>query len=194
MASVLTHRAPRPWAWADAADAAAHRSWRQTGLGLLRIGFGLVYAVDAWFKWQPAFLGNVAGYLTGAMHGQPAAIRAWIGLWAGLVGAAPHAFGYAVALGETAVAIGLVLGLLSNLTCGVGALLALMIWSTAEGFGGLYHAGATDVGTAIIYALVFAGLFLAQAGRHLGLDRRLAPLLGRWDILASGPAEPHAEA
>jgi len=81
-----------------------------------------------------------------------------------------------------------VLGLFSNLTFAVGALLSLMIWSTAEGFGGPYRAGSTDIGTAIIYALVFAGLFLAAAGRSIGLDRRLGPALGRWAFLASGRA------
>jgi len=40
--------------------------WRQTGIGLLRIAFGLVWAIDAWFKWQPAFINNFTNYLTGA--------------------------------------------------------------------------------------------------------------------------------
>jgi hypothetical protein len=30
--------------------------WRLTGIGVLRIVFGLVWAVDAWFKWQPDFI------------------------------------------------------------------------------------------------------------------------------------------
>jgi hypothetical protein len=30
--------------------------WRLTGIGLLRIAFGLVWAIDAWFKWQPDFI------------------------------------------------------------------------------------------------------------------------------------------
>jgi nitrite reductase (NO-forming) len=35
---------------------------------------------------------------------------------------------------------------------------SLLIWSTAEGFGGPYTSGASGIGTAIIYAVVFAGL------------------------------------
>jgi nitrite reductase (NO-forming) len=35
---------------------------------------------------------------------------------------------------------------------------SLLIWATAEGFGGPYTSGASDIGTAIIYAVVFAGL------------------------------------
>ncbi len=35
---------------------------------------------------------------------------------------------------------------------------SVLIWATAEGFGGPYTSGAADIGTAIIYAVVFAGL------------------------------------
>jgi len=60
---------------------AALASWRLTGIGILRIVFGLVWAVDAWFKWQPDFTGNFSDYLTGALKDQPAAVKAWIDLW-----------------------------------------------------------------------------------------------------------------
>jgi nitrite reductase (NO-forming) len=48
-----------------------------------------------------------------------------------------------------------------------------LVWTTAEGFGGPYKAGSTDIGTAIIYVLVFAGLYLAGAGRTLSVDAYL---------------------
>jgi hypothetical protein len=32
----------------------------------------------------------------------------------------------------------------------------MLVWSTAEGFGGPYTSGASDIGTAVVYALVFA--------------------------------------
>ncbi len=32
--------------------------WRLQGIGVLRIVFGLVWAIDAWFKWQPDFINN----------------------------------------------------------------------------------------------------------------------------------------
>jgi len=168
--------------------------WRTSGIGLLRIVFGLIWAVDAYFKWLPDFRNNLDDYLTGALKDQPAAVHAWIGFWVNTVGVNPHAFGYAVAAAETAVALGLILGLLSNLTNIGGTLLSLVIWSTAEGLGGPYKAGSTDVGAAIIYALVFAGLFLASAGLYVGLDRWLTPVLGRFGVLASGPLEVSRDA
>jgi uncharacterized membrane protein YphA (DoxX/SURF4 family) len=161
-------------------------SWRLNGLGFLRIVFGIIWLIDAWFKWQPEFIGKFADYLTGALDGQPAVVQAWINLWINIVNVNPRALAYLVALGETAIAVGLIFGVLSNLTYLGGILLSLVIWSTAEGFGGPYAPGSTDIGSAVIYVLVFAGLFLTSSGLYLGLDRQLTPLLGRWGGLASG--------
>jgi len=156
------------------------------GFGLLRIAFGLVWAIDASFKWQPNFIIHFTDYLTGALDGQPPAVQAWITFWIHIVKVDPHAFAYLVAIGETALALSLILGAFSNLMTVVGILLSLVIWSTAEGFGGPYVPGSADIGAAIIYVLVFLGLFLASAGRSFGLDEWLTPLLGRWSFLASG--------
>ncbi len=168
-------------------------SWRTTGIAMLRILFGLIWAIDAWFKWQPDFINKFSDYLTGALDGQPAAVQAWINFWINIVQVNPRVFAYIVALGETAVAVGLILGVLSNLTNLGGALLSRVIWSTAEGFGGPYQPGSTDIGAAVIYVLVFAGLFLVNAGLVWGLDQRLTPVLGRWGILASGPLPQSTE-
>ena len=170
-------------------DSVALTSWRMKGMGILRIAFGLVWAVDAWFKWQPDFVNNLSSYLTGSLDGQPGWVQAWIDFWINIIKVDPHVFAHLVAIGETAVAIGLIFGLFSNLTYIVGILLSVVIWTTAEGFGGPYTAGSTDIGAAIIYVLVFAGLFLASAGLYWGVDRYLAPLLGRFTFLASGASD-----
>lgn len=161
-------------------------AWRLKGFGVLRIVFGVVWGIDAWFKWQPDFVNSFTTYLTGAQGGQPWLVHHWIGFWINTVGINPTFFAYATAVGETAIAVALILGAFTNLTSIVGTLLAVVIWSTAEGFGGPYHAGSTDVGAAIIYVLVFAGLFLGAAGLYYGLDRKLTPALGRFGYLASG--------
>ena len=160
--------------------------WRVKGIAVLRIIFGLVWLVDAWFKWQPGFINQFADYLTGALEGQPATVQAWINFWINIVNVDPHVFAHVVAISETAIALGLIFGAFSNLTNYGGALLALVIWSTAEGFGGPYVPGSADIGSAIIYALVFTGLFLSNAGLVWGLDSWLTPKLGRFGWLASG--------
>lgn len=161
-------------------------SWRQTGFGYLRIIFGVVWSIDASFKWSPAFINNFADYVVQAAQGQPLMERAWIYFWINVIKVDAHAFAYFVAAAETLIAISLLLGLFSNLTYVGGAALSMVIWSTAEGFGGPYVRGSTDIGTAIIYALVFVALFLANAGRYVGLDGLLGPRLGPLRLLASG--------
>jgi len=160
-------------------------------IGLLRIAFGLVWLIDAQFKWRPAFVDHLASYLSGALPGQPAIVQGWIHLWIDVVNVNPVAFAYLVALAETALAVGLILGLFSNLAYLGGAVLALMIWTTAEGFGGPYVVGSTDIGAAIIYVFVFALLYLTRAGLSMGVDRWLGPRLGRYAWLASGT--PYAQ-
>jgi uncharacterized membrane protein YphA (DoxX/SURF4 family) len=164
--------------------------WRSSGIGVLRIVFGIVWGIDAWFKWQPGFVNNFKDYLASAQQNQPWPVHHWIGFWVSTVGVDPTVFAYIVAVAETAIALALVLGVFINLTSVVGVLLTVVIWSTAEGFGGPYQAGSTDVGAAIIYALVFAGLFLSSAGLYYGLDRALTPRLGRLGFLASGWFQP----
>lgn len=160
--------------------------WRLSGIGLVRILFGIVWGIDAWFKWQPDFVNNFASYLAGAQNDQPWPIHHWIGFWINTVGIDPTVFAYAVAVGETAIAIALIVGAFTNLTSLLGVLLSVVIWSTAEGFGGPYKAGSTDIGAAIIYVLVFAGLFLSSAGLYYGVDRALTAKLGKLGFLASG--------
>lgn len=140
-------------------------------LAFWRIGFGLIWLVDAWFKWQPSFVNGFVGYLSGMISpSQPGFVNAWIRLWVSIVKVDPHLFAYLVALGETVIALALLLGIATRLTAVVGGVLALIIWTTAEGFGGPYGTGATDVGAAIIYIGGFALLALTQAGYCCGLD------------------------
>ena len=164
--------------------------WRTNGLGLVRISFGFAWGIDAYFKWQPSFVSDFSSYLTGALSGQPVLVREWIKFWIEVIQIDPVFFAYLVAASETGLAIALVLGAFSNMAYLGGSLLALVIWSTAEGFGGPYNAGSTDIGAAIVYVFVFALLFFSRAGLELGLDRLLALRLGCWAFLASGTPSP----
>ena len=160
---------------------------RTKTVAFLRIAFGIVWAIDAQFKWQPAFINNFTDYIQEAVDGQPAFIQAWLHFWMNLVNVDPRLFAHLVAWGETAVAIGLIFGIFSNLTYIIGALLTFTIWAIPEGFGGPYSAGATDIGTGIIYMFVFAALYLLSAGQYYGLDKRLRTRLGRLRCLSSAP-------
>ncbi len=151
---------------------------------LLRIIFGCVWAIDAYFKWQPAFINNLTDYLAEGAQGQPALVQGWINLWTHGVAVDPHLFAIIVAVGETAIAIGLLFGLLTKIAMAGGIAMMLVIWSTAEGFGGPYIAGSTDIGAALIYVLLFLALWAGKSWRCWSIDTRLRRshpiLLGRW--------------
>jgi len=162
-------------------------TWRAKAIALLRAAFGLIWAIAAWLKWQPPFINSFSEHVSASGEGQPAAIQAWISLWSHLINTNPHLFAYVLASTETAIAVCLSFGLLTNLTCVVGLLLSLGIWSVGEGFGGPYKLGeSTDVGTALIYALLSAVLLAIAAGRYYSVDQWLTPRLGRFGFLAAG--------
>jgi len=140
---------------------------------ILRIAFGFVWLIDAWFKWQPAFLNNFTSYLVEGAQGQPAIVQAWIHLWINTVSVDPYLFAVTVALAETAIAIGLIFGLFTRATIIVGSILAFVIWSTAEGFGGPYVTGSTDISASIIYIFVFVALWIGQSWQYLSIDSKL---------------------
>jgi thiosulfate dehydrogenase (quinone) large subunit len=162
-------------------------NWRERGVGLVRIIFGLVYVVAATLKWQPQFQNTFVQQISAVSDGQPAPIQAWISFWAHLVSINPLLFARIEATTETAIAVFLIFGIFSNLTYIVGIFLSLGIWSTAEGFGGPYIPGhSTDIGTAFPYAILFAVLLFLSAGRYYGVDQWLTSKLGRLGFLASG--------
>ena len=156
-------------------------------VGVLRIAFGLVWAIDAWYKWQPSFLNNIPQYFSHHLSGQMPPAQAWIRLWMTIVNVNPHAFGYLAALSETAIALALIFGLFCNLTYIAGGIFSLIIWSTTEGFGGPYHPGATDIGTSIMYTFIFVSLFLSAASHYYSVDRYLVTKLGPIRFLSSTP-------
>jgi nitrite reductase (NO-forming) len=78
---------------------------------------------------------------------------------------------------------------------------SLLIWATAEGFGGPYTSGAADIGTAIIYAVVFAALlalsYYAGPSRY-SADYYIEQRISWWWKIAEtrrpAPAQAPAEA
>jgi len=162
-------------------------NWRERGVGIARIIFGLVWVVAALLQWLPQFQNTFVAQVAAAKAGQPGFIQGWISFWANLVSVNPLLFARMLAATETMIAAFLILGIFSNLTSIVGIFLSLGIWSIPEGFGGPYLPGqTTDIGTAFPYALLFVVLLLLSAGCYYGLDSWLTPRLGRLGFLASG--------
>jgi nitrite reductase (NO-forming) len=162
-------------------------AWLLVAAAGVRVAFGIIMAVDAWLKWQPAFAAHYVGYLQNAMKGQPPWLAPWFNFWLRIVTQHTSFFVFTTRLIETAIAIGLLLGLARRITYIGGALFSLLIWSTAEGFGGPYTSGATNLGPALVYALVFisAALFEHLLGSTpYSLDYYIGRRFPKWGSLA----------
>jgi nitrite reductase (NO-forming) len=124
----------------------------------LRIGFGVIWLIDALLKWLPGFKDSYMSTIMGIKAGQPGWLQPWFQFWISLQHPAVTFFWALVAAAETLIALALIFGFARKVTYCAAIVFSLLIWSTAEGFGGPYTSGASDIGTAIIYAVVFAGL------------------------------------
>jgi nitrite reductase (NO-forming) len=129
----------------------------------LRVAFGLIWVANAAFTWTSGFAVHYVGYLHNAAQGQPAWSAWWFNFWIALV--TPHAdlFVWLTRIIETALALALVLGFARKTVYLLGALFSLLVWSTAEGFGGPYTVGATNMGSGIVYVLVFIALMVINS-------------------------------
>jgi nitrite reductase (NO-forming) len=124
----------------------------------LRISFGAIWLIDAILKWLPGFRKGYMDTIMGTAQGQPAWLRGWFNFWINLQHPTTNFFVDLVATVETLIALALIFGFARKFTYVSAIVLSLLIWATAEGFGGPYTSGSADIGTAIIYALVFAAL------------------------------------
>ncbi|HET7675057.1 MAG TPA: nitrite reductase, partial [Gammaproteobacteria bacterium] len=135
-----------------------HEAWPAVASTALRVAFGIIWAVNAALTWSPQFAIHYVGYLHNAANGQPAWLEGWFQMWIGLV--TPHValFVWLTRIIETVIAFALLTGFARRILYVGGALFSLLIWSTAEGFGGPYTVGATNMGTSISYVLIFIAL------------------------------------
>jgi nitrite reductase (NO-forming) len=121
-----------------------------------------------------------------AAKGQPSWLVPWFRLWQSVFALAPNLFAFGIAVGETLLALALIAGFARKLTFGFGALWSILIWTTAEGFG-KSHGVPTDIGTAIIYAVVFLALLALDARwgtRALSVDAMIERRVPWWDRVA----------
>lgn len=126
-------------------------------VAMARIAFGVIFGIDAYLKWLPGFANGFLAQIRGAAQGQPAWLASWFGFWERFFSIAPRIFADATAVTETLIA--LVFGVARQVTYFAAALFSVAIWAIPEGFGGPYTHGATDIGTGIVYAVVFLALY-----------------------------------
>lgn len=170
------------------------RSGCAWGAPAVRIVFGVIWGIDAWLKWLPGFRATFLPNLIATAAAEPHWLSPWFDFVLRLARPAPGAWVYLSAVIETVIAIALIAGTGRRALYIGGALWSLLIWATAEGFGAPYSRGATDIGTAVIYALVFCALLvMLEHGldRRFVLDGALVRRLPRWSLLAGPVGERH---
>src|SRR5579875_1639571 len=138
-------------------------SWPAMARTALRVAFGLIWVANAAFTWTSGFAVHYVGYLHNAAQGQPGWSTWWFNFWIWLVTPNVDVFVWVTRGIETALAAALVLGFARKSVYVLGALFSLLVWSTAEGFGGPYSVGATNMGTGIVYVLVFIALLVINS-------------------------------
>jgi thiosulfate dehydrogenase [quinone] large subunit len=187
MATSIDTRPAPPATTTTASTRAFGRTWL-TGAAIVRILFGIVWSIDAIFKWLPGFIGGqtLGHELGGAADVDVPVVHQWLLLWNGIGTGDPHAFAVAIAIIETVFALLILVGAFSNFAFLGSALLSLGIWSGAEGFHLPWGTpGQTDLGPSVGYIIASLALFYAAAGSTWSVDRWLAPRLGRLAWLAS---------
>lgn len=157
----------------------------------LRVVFGVVWLIDAVLKWLPGFRAGYMDTIMSQLDDQPGWLQPWFRFWIDLQHPAVPLFAYLVAIIETLIAVTLIVGFAQKIAYSAAVVFSLLIWSTAEGFGGPYTSGSADVGTALIYALVFAALLLFsyyQGTAPLTVDAWLERRVTWWHRVAQvGP-------
>ena len=163
----------------------------------LRISFGIIWLIDATLKWLPGFRASYMSTIMGEAQGQPGWIKPWFDFWIRFQHPQATFVAYLAAVIETLIALALIAGFARKITYSAAIVFSLLIWGTAEGFGGPYTSGASDIGTAVIYALVFAALltisYYAGPARY-SADYYLEQKISWWwqvaEVRRPAPARP----
>jgi nitrite reductase (NO-forming) len=120
----------------------------------LRISFGVIWLIDGFFKWRPGFHKDFLDMVNSAGQGQPSWLHWFFRLTRDAITPYPHLWAFALATLETLIGLALILGFARKTTYIVTALTGLGIWAVAEGFGGPYNSGSTDIGAAVMYTVI----------------------------------------
>jgi nitrite reductase (NO-forming) len=172
-------------------DAAPVPIWPES---FVRIVFGVIFAIDAFFKWRVGFHQTFVEIVKKAGEGQPSWLHWWFKFWLETVSPHHHVWAYSIAAIETLIALALILGFARKTTYIVTALVSLGIWGIAEGFGGPYTSTSTDIGAAVIYAVVALCLLVLslQTGRsRYSVDWYMEEKISWWHWVAEFGAHNH---
>jgi thiosulfate dehydrogenase (quinone) large subunit len=141
----------------------------------LRVLFGVILVLEGWGKLQSGWLHGTSLLST---------LDRWVeagkpyGFFAPMIDTArahPKIFGSLITMGELAVGVSLLLGVVTRIGAALGALL---LFSIAAGGG----QGLVPPGNALLMAAVCVLFVFAPPGRVFGVDAKLRGRLPRWMV------------
>lgn len=150
----------------------------------MRVLFGVIWVIDGSFKFAPGFESQFS--VSGA--GQPAWLQGWFTFWANAVSHNTALWVYMTGSFEVLLGHALVFGFVRKIAYSGGILLSLLVWAVPEGFGGPYGPSSTDIGTGIVYAMVFLFLMIVNAGygpSKYSLDAAIEKRSPAWATVAA---------
>lgn len=157
----------------------------------VRVIFGIVWLIDGVFKFLFNNPDTFSQMVQAGGSGQPLWLMPWFNFWTVTVSQNPQFWFYLVGISETLLGLALIFGFVRKTAYTLGMLLSLLIWSVPEGLGGPYGPSSTDIGTGIIYAIVFLSLILINVEfgpSGLSLDSWIEKRIKWWHKIAEfGP-------
>ncbi|MEJ2686522.1 MAG: hypothetical protein P8124_04800 [Gammaproteobacteria bacterium] len=137
-------------------------SGQQTAFGALRVTFGIIWLINAWFQIQSISLGHFLHWFAENHSGESPWLHAYIGwIFHGIQLTGTLPIEVTIAVVDILLALSLLTGLWLRFFGVVGILYGLFVWSTMGALGEPYSTGATDPGPGIVYAIAFLLITLA---------------------------------
>ncbi len=126
---------------------------------VLRILFGAVWIADGLLRFVPGTYAQLSYWQVVMIEdGQPPWLLGWLTFWAGIIAGTPALWWYGFGLIELALGFCLFTGFLRRPIYLVGLAVSILLWTVPQAFGGPYGPGSTDMGTGILYAVIFLAL------------------------------------
>ena len=163
-------------------------------VAILRIGFGIIWAIDAAFKFEPAFYRGLSTFLMSKDAGEPSWLNPWFHAWYKIIGVNPTLFAVIILIIEVLLALSLLLGVARRLSYALAIPFCFLIWGVGEAFGGPYVAGTTDINAGFIYVVVFILLYVLDGltPPSWSLDPIISKRLSWWKKIANPPSSAKA--
>ncbi len=153
----------------------------------LAIIFGIMWGIDGQFKFWPGLVSAFPSMVQSVAAGQPGWLQGWFSFWLSQANSNSAVLVYVTGVFELLLAFCLIAGFARKTAYGGGLILSLFIWAIPEGFGGPYGPGSTDIGTGIIYAMVFLFLIILNASNGTNpysLDSFIEKKFKWWKVVA----------